>query len=280
MRVVSFLAEGRLGYGVVIDDRVADVSAVLGSEHPDVLAILRAGRLDDLAEVAATAPPLRLAELQPSVPLVAPRIFCIGVNYRDHQAEMKRADVGHPTVFVRFASSVVAAGEPLLRPRESTHFDYEGELAVIIGRAGRRIAAADALTHVAGYSCFNDGSVRDYQRHTTQFTPGKNFDCSGAFGPWLVTTDELADPSTFELTTRLNGEVMQHATTDQLIFDIPTIINYLSQFTELQPGDVIATGTPGGVGAARDPAVWMLPGDRVEVDISSIGTLANPIASD
>ena len=167
-----------------------------------------------------------------------------------------------------------------MRPRESTQLDYEAEIAVIIGRPGRRIAEADAHRHVAGYACYNDGSVRDWQRHTSQFTPGKNFDRTGSFGPWIVTADEIPDPRALTLTTRLSGEVMQHSSVDLLIFDIPALLAYLSTFTELQPGDVIATGTPGGVGMARDPQRWMQPGEVVEVDIDGIGVLRNPIGTE
>jgi 2-keto-4-pentenoate hydratase/2-oxohepta-3-ene-1,7-dioic acid hydratase in catechol pathway len=162
-------------------------------------------------------------------------------------------------------------------PNESTELDYEGELAVVIGTGGRRIPVEKALDHVVGYSCYNDGSIRDWQRHTSQFTPGKNFPHTGSFGPWLVTTDEIPDPSSLTLTTRLNGEVMQYATTDMMIFTIPELINYISTFTSLEPGDVIVSGTPGGVGSRRDPPIFMQSGDRVEVEISSIGVLANPI---
>ena len=162
-------------------------------------------------------------------------------------------------------------------PRVTDTYDFEGELAVVIGRAGRHVDEAGALDHVAGYACFNDGSVREHQRHTTQFTPGKNFDRSGAFGPWLVTADEVGDPQALSLETRLNGETVQETTTDLMIFPIAEVIAYLSVFTELVPGDVIATGTPGGVGAARTPPLWMQPGDTVEVEISRVGRLANPV---
>jgi 2-keto-4-pentenoate hydratase/2-oxohepta-3-ene-1,7-dioic acid hydratase in catechol pathway len=168
----------------------------------------------------------------------------------------------------------------MVRPSVSGKFDYEGELAAIIGKAGRNISEADALGHIAGYACFNDGSVRDWQRHTHQFLPGKNFPASGSFGPWMVTADEIPDPSQMLLITRLNGQEMQNSTTDLLIFNVPFLISYISTFTELNPGDVIVTGTPGGVGARRDPPVWMKPGDLIEVDIDKIGVLANPIAAE
>jgi 2-keto-4-pentenoate hydratase/2-oxohepta-3-ene-1,7-dioic acid hydratase in catechol pathway len=183
-------------------------------------------------------------------------------------------------LFVRFGDSIVGHERPILKPRESEQLDYEGELAVVIGRRARRVGRDRALDYVAGYSCFNDGSVRDYQRHSQQFTPGKNFHASGSFGPWLVTTDEIADPRKLTLTTRLNGAVMQHESVGELCFDVPQLIEYCSTWAQLEPGDVIVTGTPGGVGAGRKPPVWMKPGDTVEVEITGIGTLRNPVAAD
>jgi 2-keto-4-pentenoate hydratase/2-oxohepta-3-ene-1,7-dioic acid hydratase in catechol pathway len=185
-----------------------------------------------------------------------------------------------PVIFVRFESSHVGHLEPILRPKVSQQFDYEGELAVIIGKEGRYIPADAALDYVAGYSIYNDGSVRDWQRHTHQYTPGKNFPSSGAFGPWLVTSDKIPDPAKLRLTTRLNGKVVQDSGIDDLLFDVPSLIAYCSNFTTLLPGDVIVTGTPGGVGAARKPPLWMKPGDTIEVEISEIGTLRNPVAQE
>lgn len=275
MRIASFEAGGRRGFGVVEGSLVRDASAVLGVATLD--AVIATGALTAVAAAAERAPALALDSLMLLPPVACRRIFCVGVNYRSHRDEMKRDDVDHPTIFVRFASSVVGHGTPIVRPAESSAFDWEGELAVVIGQAGRRIAPADAFSHIAGYSCFNDGSVRDYQRHTTQFTPGKNFDESGAFGPWLVTADEIPDPTALRLTTHVNGTLMQESTTDLMIFDIPTVIAYLSQWTELQPGDVIATGTPGGVGTARKPPIYLQVGDRVDVEISNIGVLSNVV---
>jgi 2-keto-4-pentenoate hydratase/2-oxohepta-3-ene-1,7-dioic acid hydratase in catechol pathway len=283
MRLVSFVHGARSSYGVVGDDggSVADAGAVLGGRHADLGAVLTAGDLGRLAEAARRAPVLALDDVVLRSPLPAPpRIFCIGLNYKAHREETGRDELAHPTVFVRFASSLAAPGAPLERPIVSEAFDYEGELAVVIGRRGRHIGAAEALGHVAGYSCFNDASVRDWQRHTTQFTPGKNFDRSGSFGPWIVTADEIPDPRTLTLTTRLGSEVVQQSSVDLLIFDIPALIAYLSTFTELLPGDVIATGTPGGVGMARTPPRWMQPGEVVEVDIDGIGVLRNPIGTE
>ncbi|MEO8696240.1 MAG: fumarylacetoacetate hydrolase family protein [Acidimicrobiales bacterium] len=280
MRAVSFTRGNQRGYGVAVGDAVADASATLGDRYVDLDAIVHAGAFAELYDASATAETIAIDDVRLLPPVIGPRIFCIGINYRSHREEMGRDASDHPTVFVRFPSSLVGHASPLLRPLASDRFDYEGELAVVIGKPGRRIPREHALEHVAGYSCFNDGSVRDYQRHTSQFTAGKNFDRSGSFGPWLVTADEVDDPSMLTLTTRLNGEVMQHSTTDLLIFDVPEIISYLSEFTELHPGDIIATGTPGGVGVAREPAVFMQPGDTVEVEISDIGLLSNEVAQE
>ncbi|MDH3433488.1 MAG: fumarylacetoacetate hydrolase family protein, partial [Gammaproteobacteria bacterium] len=239
--------------------------------------------LDQLADLAADmAPDLSTKDIDFLPCVVNPnKILCIGINYRKHVLEMGRELPEYPWVFTRFADSFVGHGANMLRPAAlSRNFDFEGELAVIIGSAAHRVAAADALDHVAGYTCLNDGSIRDYQRHSSQFTAGKNFLKSGSIGPWLVTPDELGDASKLDLETRLNGEVMQSSPTSDLIFDIPALIEYCSAFTRLEPGDIIATGTPGGVGAARTPPVWMQPGDTIEVSISGIGVLRNTIADE
>lgn len=183
-------------------------------------------------------------------------------------------------LFLRVAESQIGHLQPILLPAESSHLDYEGEIAIVIGEAGRRIQQADAWGYVAGYSAYNDGSIRDWQRHTIQFTAGKNFTGTGAFGPWMVTRDEIADGEELTLETRLNGQVMQRTTTEMMIFKIPELIAYISTFTSLQPGDVIVTGTPGGVGAKRVPPVWMKPGDTVEIEVGKVGVLVNSIATD
>jgi 2-keto-4-pentenoate hydratase/2-oxohepta-3-ene-1,7-dioic acid hydratase in catechol pathway len=232
--------------------------------------------LSRAAHFAGDAPDLELADvdLLPVIPNPA-NIICIGLNYEEHRAESLRPVTAHPTIFLRVVDSLQAHGKPLLIPRESDQFDYEGELAVVIGRGGRRISEADAWDHIAGVSCFNDASVRDWQYHTAQFSPGKNFPFTGAFGPSLVTPDELPADRVLRLETRLNGEVMQQADTSQMIFPIPRLIAYISTFMRLAPGDVIVTGTPGGVGAKRKPPVWMRDGDVVEVEIESVGLLSN-----
>ena len=198
----------------------------------------------------------------------------------EHIREVGKKVEDYPLIFVRLTSTQVGHLQPIIRPNASDHLDFEGELAVIIGKPGRHIAKENALHHVAGYSIYNDASVRDWQRHTTQYTPGKNFPSTGGFGPWMVTTDEIPDPTKLRLTTRLNGDLVQNSGLDDFRFSIPEIIAYLSTFTQLLPGDVIITGTPKGVGAGRTPPLWMKPGDRVEVEITSIGKLVNPIAQE
>ncbi len=208
------------------------------------------------------------------------KILCVGINYMTHVKETGREIPTKPMFFTRFADSQTAHNASIIRPAASHKLDFEGELAVVIGRRARYVKAADAFEYVAGYSCYNDGSVRDWQRHTIQFTPGKNFPSTGGFGPWLVTADEVGDPSQLSLVTRLNGEVVQQAPLNDLIFDIASLIEYCSTFTVLRPGDVIITGTTGGVGAFREPPLWMKPGDIVEVEISKIGVLKNTIVDE
>ncbi len=204
------------------------------------------------------------------------KILCVGVNYRPHIEEMGREVPEYPVIFTRFPSSLVADGEALIRPRVSEQYDFEGELAIVIGKSARYVSRENALDHVGGYCCFMDGTVRDWQRHTMQFTAGKNFERSGAIGP-VVPAAAIRDPASLELTTRVNGEVMQHGCIADLVFDIPYLVEYCSTFTRLEPGDIIATGTPGGVGAARTPPAWLRGGDTVEVEIRGIGVLRNPV---
>ena len=203
------------------------------------------------------------------------KILCIGLNYQKHKIETGRPDADHPTVFTRFADSQVAHGQPMVKPASSERFDYEGEMAIIIGRGGRNIPIENALDHIAGYACYNDGSIRNWQRHTSQFTPGKNFPATGGFGPYMVTPDEVGDYKTLPIQTRLNEKIMQDASLADLIFPLEHLISYCSAFTPLSPGDVIVTGTPGGVGDRRDPPVYMFDGDVIEVDIGCLGTLVN-----
>ena len=254
---------------------------MLGNTYPDLKSLIGRDYHKLIANSTDASPDIALSDVQLLPPITNPdKIICVGLNYESHRKETGRPEVGFPTLFTRFANTQIGHGEAMWQPAESSNFDYEGELAVVIGQGGWKIPEDRALEHVAGYSCYNDGSVRDWQRHTSQFTPGKNFRHTGPFGPWLITSDEIPDPSTLTLTTRLNGEVMQHATTDLLIFTIPVLINYISRFTRLEPGDVIVSGTPGGVGFKRDPQVFMGPGDVVEIEISKIGILRNPIEAE
>jgi 2-keto-4-pentenoate hydratase/2-oxohepta-3-ene-1,7-dioic acid hydratase in catechol pathway len=282
MKLASYLSGGNAGYGVVTDKGVVDLTHRLGSKYPDLRALL-AG--DGLAEarkaIAGAAADFQIADLTllPVIPN-PDKIVCVGLNYEDHLIETGRDKTEKPVLFLRLNNSQVGANQPMLLPRESTHFDYEAEIAVIIGKAGRRISEQDSWNHVAGYSCYNDGSIRDWQRHTSQFTPGKNFKGTGAFGPWMVTADEIPPNTVMTLMGRLNGKEVQRATSEQMIFKIPALIHYISTFTDLLPGDVIVSGTPGGVGAKRTPPLWMKPGDTVEIEIDKVGVLTNSIAED
>ena len=282
MKIASYSHDGTPTYGVVEGAGLIDMAPRLGARYPTLKAVLEAGALlevEDAARRQSADHALDAVTMLPTIP-DAGKILCIGLNYRSHVEEGGRDIPKQPMVFVRFPDSQVGSGEPLVRPKASEMFDFEGEMAVVIGTRARHVREVDSLTYIAGYACFNDGSVRDWQRHTSQFTPGKNFHRSGSFGPWMVTADEAGDPAAHTLTTRLNGVEMQRATTDDLLFDVPRLIAYCSTFTELAPGDVIATGTTGGVGFWRDPQVFMRPGDVVEVEISGLGTLTNGIVDE
>jgi 2-keto-4-pentenoate hydratase/2-oxohepta-3-ene-1,7-dioic acid hydratase in catechol pathway len=279
MRIASYTTAHGPSFGIVTADGIVD----LGRRTPyaDISAALAAGALPELARHAAVAPDFALGEvtLLPAVPSPLRKVLCVGLNYRAHVAESAGREVPeHPRIFARLADTIIAHGVPLWRPVNSTHFDYEGELAVVIGKPGRRIPAARALDHVAAYTIFNDGSVRDYQKHSV--TAGKNFPNTGPLGPWLVTADEIPDPAALTLETRVNGERRQHTSTGDMILSVPQLIEYISAFTPLAPGDVIATGTPEGVAHARKPPLWLVPGDVVEIEISGIGILRNPVAAE
>jgi 2-keto-4-pentenoate hydratase/2-oxohepta-3-ene-1,7-dioic acid hydratase in catechol pathway len=282
MKLVSFLHAGRSSYGVVVDGGIVDAAPFATRLGATLKEALERESLGALADHTARAD-ARLAfgdvELLPVIP-DPQKILCVGINYLSHVKETGREVPDKPMIFARFADSQTAHDAPIVCPSVSERLDFEGELAVVIGRRARHVRAADAFDVIAGYACYNDGSVRDWQRHTSQFTPGKNFPQTGGFGPWLVTRDEVGDPSRLSLTTRLNGEVMQRATTDDLIFPIPQLIEYCSTFCTLLPGDVIITGTTGGVGAFREPPLWMKAGDVVEVEISRIGTLRNVVVDE
>ena len=278
MKLASFRVNGADTWGVIDCGAAADVGAALRGRFADLKSVLAAGALQAVRDAAPAAQRYPLDELVwlPVIPN-PDKILCVGLNYENHRAETGRSEVAHPTIFTRFANSQTGHLCPLVRPRVSTDFDYEGELAIIIGKPGRHIARPDAMAHIAGYACYNDGSVRDYQRHTSQFTPGKNFMDTGPFGPWMVTPDEFGEPGPQRLQTRVNGQVVQDTLLSDMIFPIPQQIEYCSTFTRLEAGDVIATGTPGGVGSRRTPRLWLKPGDTVEVEIGGIGVLRNPV---
>ncbi|MEM9901078.1 MAG: fumarylacetoacetate hydrolase family protein [Pseudomonadota bacterium] len=279
MKLASYMVAGRASFGALGAGGIVDLGSRLGPTIPSLKAAIQQGALAKAAEIdAKSTPDFAWADvtLLPVIPDPA-KILCVGLNYVDHKKETGRPDVEHPTIFTRFADTQVAHRAPIIKPKVSDRLDYEGELAVVIGRGCRAVSEADALSFVAGYACYNDGSVRDWQRHTFQFTPGKNFPGTGAFGPYLLTADEVDDYRAFPIQTRLNGEVMQDAKLADLIFPVETLISYISHFTPLAPGDVIVTGTPGGVGDKRKPPVYMTHGDLVEVEIGPLGCLSNPI---
>ncbi len=274
MKLVKIARDGASAEGILEGDTVRIIGGwhdfpadsaqfTLSRISPDELRSQPAGEMVPLASVTLAVPIDPLA-----------KIFCVGMNYRDHVGEIKQDVAENPTIFTRSLATLSAHGAPVIRPKVSDQFDFEGEIAVVIGKEARHVGEAAALDYVGGYTCFMDGSVRDYQKHS--LTAGKNFAHSGAMGPWIVTADEFgsADP---QLTTRLNGAQVQSACASQMIFDIPFVISYISRWMQLRPGDVIATGTPGGVGSRREPPLWMKQGDRIEVEVEGIGMLGNPV---
>jgi 2-keto-4-pentenoate hydratase/2-oxohepta-3-ene-1,7-dioic acid hydratase in catechol pathway len=278
MRLLSFAAQGKDYFGAVSGDGVITLNDKIG--QPDLRSALAAGAMGAMQEAAKSAKPDRALGDIKFLPVIPnPRkILCAGINYRSHAAETGRELPKQPSMFIRFTDTLVGHGGELIRPKVSDNFDFEGELAIVIGKTARHIKPEQALDHVAGYTCFVDGSVRDYQKFSV--TSGKNFPGTGPLGPWLVTTDEIPDPGKLTLTTRLNGSQVQHSPTELLIYSIPQIIAFCSDFTQLAPGDVIATGTPEGVGHSRKPPLWMKAGDVLEVDITGIGTLKAHVADE
>jgi len=282
MAFITFNAENRTSYGVVREDGVFDLGRRIGSVLPDLKSFLAAKGLGILGKVPkAEVTDYATGEFTylPVLPNPA-KILCVGLNYHEHRRETGRAETEHPAIFTRFADTLIGHDAPILLPGSSSALDYEGELAVVIGKACFHVSEAEAMSYVGGYSVFNDATVRDWQRHTHQFTPGKNFPATGALGPALVTPEEIADLAGKGIETRLNGVTMQSAKLGDMIFSVSQIIAYLSGFTRLSPGDVIATGTPGGVGFKRDPQVFMRPGDRIEVTVEGVGTLINGVEAE
>lgn len=282
MKLVSYMRSGRPSYGAVKNGQIVDLASRL--PYPDLVAFIAARAQPEAAKVHAEEVgdvSYEDATLLPVVPNPG-KIICIGINYEDHRLEAGRDKTPEPMVFARFAESLTAHRGPILRsPRASTDLDFEAELLVIMGdKAPRYTKREDALKHVFGYSCFNEACHRDYQRHSTQLTPGKNFETTGSSGPWIVTADEIPDPQGLHMQMRLNGQVMQDASTGDMIFKVDYLIEYITRWLPLNPGDLIVTGTCGGVGFKRNPPVFMKPGDIAEVEISGIGVLSNRIEDD
>jgi len=280
MKFLSFRAGSSAHYGVVDDNKVVDLTPRL--KYSDLKALIAAdARAEAERAMKGAAADFTLEQITFDPVITNPaKIIAVGLNYNEHINETGLASHDYPTIFTRWADTHVGHLQPLIRPRASETFDYEGELVVIIGKGGRHIKAADAMNHIAGYSIYNEGSIRDYQRHTSQFTPGKNFFATGSFGPFMVTPDEVGPLRGKKIQTRLNGNTVQSSTLDMMIFPPEKLIEYISIFTPLAAGDVIITGTPGGVGWVRKPPLWMKAGDKVEVEIDSVGLLKNTVVAE
>ena len=284
MRIVTFEAGGGERFGLVNGSGIVDLTKRLGVAS--LREALTADKLKNAASFAGENADFQLdaVRLLPVVPLPA-HLWCLALNYVEHHAEVQSAGrvqelPKKPALFARYPDSMVGHGSPLVAPNASEQFDYEGELAVIIGKPGRHISEADAMDYVAGYSIFNDGSIRDWQFHTRQITPGKNFWATAALGPWMVTKDEIADPHDLSIKTWLNGQLLQDGTSRDMLYKIPAFIAYVSTIAPLVPGDVLATGTPSGVGFSRTPPVWMKAGDTCEIEIEKVGRLKNPVRAE
>ncbi|MDR5770006.1 fumarylacetoacetate hydrolase family protein [Caballeronia sp. LZ028] len=284
MKLLSYSHAGHAAWGAWIPADAQGYDIVDGTRATDghyatLDAVIDACALDTVATALADSrPSVRASEIEWRLPLRPRKLLAVGGNYREHAQEIGMTAPAAPVFFSRFADSLVAPHAAIVRPRVSMQLDFEGELAVVIGNPGRHIAEADAARHIAGYTCFNDGSVRDFQKQSIE--AGKNFHASGSLGPWIVTADDVDDPTRCELRTRVNGELMQQASTGELIHSVSALIAYASTFTPLAPGDVIATGTPAGIGARRTPPRWLRPGDVVEIDISGIGVLRNRVTDE
>lgn len=284
-RLLSFTAEGRARWGAVSADRVVDLSARYGDNYPNLRGVIEAEALLRLADISAgLEADYALADIRYDIPLPSPeKIICVGVNFPDRNAEYKDGQEAppNPSLFIRFPRSFTGHDRALIRPPESLQLDYEGEIVVVIGKTGRRIPEAAALEHIAALTLCNEGTLRDWVRHAKfNVTQGKNFDASGSLGPWLVPFTEEGQLADIGLETRVNGAVRQHDRTARMLFSFRKIINYVSTFTTLVPGDMIVCGTPTGAGARFDPPIWLKPGDVVEVEAEGIGLLRNPIADE
>ncbi|WHY85761.1 fumarylacetoacetate hydrolase family protein [Neobacillus novalis] len=280
MKLASFSYGNTESFGIFTDGGVIDLKKRLDNKYEDLKSFIEKSGAEGI-NISTDQIDYTLEQISflPVIPNPK-KIVCVGLNYHAHIDEVGVQKAEFPIIFLRVPNSQIGHQNDLILPKESFRFDYEGEIAVIIGKSGRRIKQEEALDYVAGYSCYNDGSIRDWQLRTQQWGPGKNFDGTGAFGPWMVTKDEIKDGEVLTLETRLNGEVMQRSSTDKLIFSIPELIAFISTFTTLNPGDVIVTGTPGGVGDKRNPQIYLKDGDKVEVEVSKIGTLSNKVKAE
>jgi len=276
LKLVSFKkSDDTTSFGTVEGDAVLDAGSVLSHLYPDLKTVISNGAT---SELIGTGDKIPIEEITLLPPIPNPeKILCIGLNYLPHIIESGRPHPEFPSIFTRYPASIVGHNVPIERPRVSSEFDYEGELAFVISKDGRHIKESDAFSYIAGYSCFNEGSVRDFQNHTTQFWPGKSFERSGSMGPWLITIDAVDDITDQILTTTVNGQIEQHAKISDLAIGIPEIIAYVSKVLTLQAGDIIVTGTPGGVGRYRKPQLFLEPGMTVEVSITNVGTLKNVV---
>jgi 2-keto-4-pentenoate hydratase/2-oxohepta-3-ene-1,7-dioic acid hydratase in catechol pathway len=284
MRLATFSVQDKHSYGVVVGDGVIDLGARIGKKYPTLLELIRAGALSEARAAAKGTADYRVGDVQflPPVP-GAEKILCVGINYPERSTEYKdgKEPPKYPNLFVRFPGSIVGHEQPIIRPKVSEKFDYEGEIVLVIGKAGRNVPRERALEHVFGMTLGNEGSVRDWLRHgTMNVTQGKNFDRSGSLGPWIVTADEADPGANLHLSTKVNGELRQDDTTDRLTWGFAELIRYITMFTTLQPGDLLFTGTPTGAGGHQTPPKWLVPGDIVEVSVPEIGTLRNTVADE
>jgi 5-carboxymethyl-2-hydroxymuconate isomerase len=285
VKLLSYLHDGRTAFGAVVGEAVVDLARRLSPTYPTLAALLAGGALDRAREIAAReAGDVALADVEFLSPVPRPgKILCIGINYRNRNEEYRDgAEVPkYPSLFMRTPESLVGHRRPIVRPLESEQLDYEGEIALVIGKAGRRIPASAALAHIAGITCMNEGTIRDWLRHGKfNVTQGKNFARTGAIGPWMLTADEVRSFDDLRVTTRVNAEVRQDDTTANLIFPFARLVEYVSTFLTLEPGDIMATGTPTGAGARFDPPRYLKPGDVLEIEVSGVGTLSNPIVDE
>ena len=281
MRLISYRRGNDRGFGAVVDGGVVELGKRL--KHPDLKSVIAAGALAEAEHAAKSAKPdMALGDVTFDLPVPnAEKIFCVGRNYPEyHEVQEMAQRPKYPSIFPRWASSFAAHGEAILKPKASEQLDFEGELAVVIGKRGRHVAPGSAFDHIVGYTCLNEGSVRDWQGYGTQNCPGKNFYRSGAIGPWMVTKDEIADPMPLALATRLNGETMQDGKVGDMLFDIPFVLAHISKFTWIEPGDIVTMGSPGGTIISRKTGKWMKAGDTIELEIEKIGTLKNPVAAE